>query len=218
MTVRVIIADDHPLFREGLRALIADSAGTEVAGVAADGAAAVALALSERPDVVLMDLRMPGTSGVEATVIVSAELPETAVLMLTMLEDDTSLVAALRAGARGYLLKGAAPQEILRAIRAVAAGQAIFDGELAGRLTSIVAARGQRPNPFPQLSVRELEVLQLIAAGHANPAIADRLGLSDKTVRNNVSAILMKLRAPDRAAAIILARDAGLASSTSTAP
>jgi DNA-binding NarL/FixJ family response regulator len=214
--IRVVVADDHPIFRSGLRAMVEDADGLVFVGEASDGDETVAVCRDTRPDVVLMDLRMPGTSGVDATAILSAELPGTAVLMLTMLEDDTSLVAALRAGARGYLLKGAAPQEILRAVRAVAAGQAIFDVELAGRLTTMVAGRGQRPNPFPQLSARELDVLELMAAGNANPAIAARLGLSEKTVRNNVSAILMKLRAPDRAAAIILARDAGIASARSS--
>lgn len=210
--IRVVVADDHPIFRSGLRAMVEDADGLVLVGEASDGDEALAVCRDTRPDVVLMDLRMPGASGVDATAILSAELPGTAVLMLTMLEDDTSLVAALRAGARGYLLKGAAPQEILRAVRAVASGQAIFDVELAGRLTTMVAGRGQRPYPFPELSPRERDVLELLAAGHANAAIAARLGLSEKTVRNNVSAILMKLRAPDRAAAIILARDAGVAS------
>jgi len=189
-----------------------DIPGLEFAGEARDGAEALALCRAAHPDVVLMDLRMPGTSGVAATAVLTAELPGVRVLMLTMLEDDTSLVAALRAGARGYILKGAAPDEILTAIRAVAAGQAILGDGLAGRLSGLVAGAGsQRPYPFPELSRRERDVLELLAAGHPNPAIAARLGLSEKTVRNNVSALLVKLRAADRPAAIIRARDAGIA-------
>jgi DNA-binding NarL/FixJ family response regulator len=210
--IRVVIADDHPVFRSGLRAVVQDADDLVLVGEAGDGDEAVALCRETQPDVVLMDVRMPGTSGVAATATVMAESPDTHVLMLTMLEDDTSLVAALRAGARGYLLKGAAPQEIVRAIRAVASGQAIFDVALAGRLTTMMGGRAHRPYPFAELSPRERDVLELLAAGHANGAIAARLGLSEKTVRNNVSAILVKLRAADRPAAIILARDAGIAS------
>jgi DNA-binding NarL/FixJ family response regulator len=211
--IRVVVADDHPVFRSGLRAMVEDAEDLDFAGEARDGQEALALCRAEPPDVVLMDLRMPGTSGVAATAALAAELPGVRVLMLTMLEDDTSLVAALRAGARGYVLKGAAPEEILRAIRAVAAGQAIFDVGLAARLAGLVAGRrgDQRPYPFPELSRRERDVLELLAAGHANTAIAGRLGLSEKTVRNNVSAVLFKLRAADRPAAIIRAREAGLA-------
>jgi DNA-binding NarL/FixJ family response regulator len=211
--IRVVVADDHPVFRSGLRAMVEDAEDLDFAGEARDGQEALALCRAEPPDVVLMDLRMPGTSGVAATAALAAELPGVRVLMLTMLEDDTSLVAALRAGARGYVLKGAAPEEILRAIRAVAAGQAIFDVGLAARLAGLVAGRGgdQRPYPFPELSRRERDVLELLAAGHANTAIAGRLGLSEKTVRNNVSAVLFKLRAADRPAAIIRAREAGIA-------
>jgi DNA-binding NarL/FixJ family response regulator len=210
--IRVVVADDHPVFRSGLRAMVEDAAGLEFAGEARDGQEALTLCRAAPPHVVLMDLRMPGTSGVAATAALAAELPSVRVLMLTMLEDDTSLVAALRAGARGYILKGAAPDEILGAIHAVAAGQAIFGADLAGRLAGLVASGGhaQRPYPFPELSRRERDVLELLAAGHANPAIAARLGLSDKTVRNNVSAVLVKLRAADRPAAIIRAREAGI--------
>jgi DNA-binding NarL/FixJ family response regulator len=208
----VVIADDHPVFRAGLRAMVEDAQGLEFAGEARDGQEALALCRAAPPNVVLMDLRMPGTSGVAATAALAAELPDVRVLMLTMLEDDTSLVAALRAGARGYILKGAAPDEILQAIRAVATGQAIFGADLAGRLAGLVAGGGgQRPYPFPELSRRERDVLELLAAGHSNTAIATRLGLSEKTVRNNVSAVLVKLRAADRPAAIIRAREAGIA-------
>lgn len=217
--IRVVVADDHPVFRSGLRAMVEDAEDLEFVGEARDGQEALALCRAAPPDVVLMDLRMPGTSGVAATAALAAELPAVRVLMLTMLEDDTSLVAALRAGARGYVLKGAAPDEILRAVRAVAAGQAIFDVGVAGRLAGlVVAAGGQRPHPFPELSRRERDVLELVAAGLANTVIADRLGLSEKTVRNNVSTVLVKLRAPDRPAAIIRAREAGIAARSSESP
>jgi DNA-binding NarL/FixJ family response regulator len=207
--IRVIVADDHPVFRSGLRTMVEEAPDLELVGEASDGQEALDLCRATPPDVVLMDLRMPHVSGVTATTVLATELPQVRVLMLTMLEDDTSLIAALRAGARGYVLKGAAPQEILRAVRAVAAGQAIFDLELADRLPALVTG-GQRPYPFPELSRRERDVLELVAGGHSNIAIAARLGLSEKTVRNNVSAVLVKLRAADRPAAIIRARDAGL--------
>jgi DNA-binding NarL/FixJ family response regulator len=209
--IRVVVADDHPVFRSGLRGMVEDAEDMEVVGEARDGEEALAVCRSAVPDVVLMDVRMPGTSGIAATAALAAELPAVRVLVLTMLEDDTSLVAALRAGARGYVLKGAAPEEILRAVRAVAAGQAIVDGGLADRLAGLVAGGGAtRPYPFPELSSRERDVLDLLAAGCSNPAIAGRLGLSEKTVRNNVSAVLVKLRASDRSAAIVRAREAGI--------
>jgi DNA-binding NarL/FixJ family response regulator len=208
--IRVVVADDHPIFRSGLRTMVEEAQDLELVGEARDGQEALDLCRAASPDVVLMDLRMPNTSGVAATAALASELPSVRVLMLTMLEDDTSLVAALRAGARGYVLKGAAPEEILRAIRAVAAGQAIFDLELADRLPALVMG-GQRPYPFPELSRRERDVLELLAAGHSNLTIAGQLGLSEKTVRNNVSAVLVKLRAADRPAAIIRAREAGIA-------
>jgi DNA-binding NarL/FixJ family response regulator len=210
MTVRVVIADDHPLFREGLRALIADSDGTEVAGVAADGAEALAVALAERPDVVLMDLRMPGLNGVDATRALTDALPETAVLVLTMVEEDASVFAAIRAGARGYLLKGAGPETILRSIHAVAGGDAIFGAGVAARLGGFFD--GPRTNAFPDLTAREREILTLIATGTTNKTIALRLGLTEKTVRNNVSNVFAKLHVSDRASAVARARDAGLGS------
>jgi DNA-binding NarL/FixJ family response regulator len=208
MTVRVLIADDHPLFREGLRALIADAADTEVAGVAADGAEAVTLALAERPDVVLMDLRMPGLNGVDATRQLTDALPETAVLVLTMVEEDASVFAAMRAGARGYVLKGAGPETIMRSIQAVAAGDAIFGAGVAARLSQFFD--GPRTNAFPDLTAREREILTMIATGASNKTIALRLGLTEKTVRNNVSNVFAKLHVADRAAAVARARDAGL--------
>jgi DNA-binding NarL/FixJ family response regulator len=217
--IRVIVADDHPVFRAGLRAMVEDAGDLDFVGEACDGEEVLALCRATPPDVVLMDLRMPGTSGVAATATLTAELPDVRVVMLTMLEDDTSLVAALRAGARGYVLKGAAPEEILRAIRAAAAGQAILDIGLADRLVGLATGNNDhRPYPFPELSRRERDVLQLLAAGHSNTAIATRLALSEKTVRNNVSAILAKLRATDRPAAIIRAREAGIATQPNDAP
>ena len=219
MTIRVVVADDHPVFRSGLRAMVEDADDLNFVGEAGDGEEALALCRTARPDVVLMDLRMPGTSGVTATATLTAELPDVRVVMLTMLEDDTSLVAALRAGARGYVLKGAAPEEILRAIRAAAAGQAILDVGLADRLIGLATGHGDHPPyPFPELSPRERDVLQLLAAGHPNMVIATRLGLSEKTVRNNVSAVLAKLRAEDRPAAIIRAREAGIAERSDRSP
>jgi DNA-binding NarL/FixJ family response regulator len=215
--IRVVVADDHPVFRSGLRTMVEEAPDLELVGEARDGQEALDLCRASPPDVVLMDLRMPNTSGVAATAALAEELPRVRVLMLTMLEDDTSLIAALRAGARGYVLKGAAPEEILRAVRAVAAGQAIFDLELADRLPGLLTG-GQRPYPFPELSRRERDVLELVEAGRSNGTIAAELGLSEKTVRNNVSTMLVKLRAADRPAAIIRAREAGLPASGNETP
>jgi DNA-binding NarL/FixJ family response regulator len=215
--LRVVVADDHPVFRSGLRAMVEDADGLEFAGEAADGEETLALCRTVRPHVVLMDLRMPGMSGVAATAALADEMPEVRVVILTMLEDDTSLVAALRAGARGYVLKGAAPEEILRAVRAVAKGQSIFDGGVAERVAGLaIRGVGQAPYPFPELSRRERDVLDMLAAGRSNHDIAVRLGLSEKTVRNNVSVVLAKLRVADRAAAIVRAREAGIAAAPGT--
>ena len=208
--IRVAVADDHPMFRAGLRGMVEDCVGLEFAGEAGDGAEAMELCRTARPDVLLMDLRMPGMSGVEATRRITAETPNVAVLVLTMLEDDTSLLATLRAGARGYLLKGATPEQILTAVTAVASGQALFGAGIAERLSGLLTAVRQAPHPFPELSQRERDVLDLMAQGRGNLDIAARLGLSEKTVRNNVSAIFAKLRVSDRSAAIVRAREAGL--------
>jgi DNA-binding NarL/FixJ family response regulator len=217
--IRVVVADDHPVFRSGLRAMVEDADDLEFVGEARDGREVLAVCRAAPPDVVLMDVRMPGASGVAATAGLAAELPAVRVLVLTMLEDDTSLLAALRAGARGYVLKGAAPEEIRRAIRAVASGQAIVDAGLADRLAGLVAGGAdRRPYPFPELSGRERDVLELMAAGHPNARIASLLGLSEKTVRNHVSAVLLKLRAADRPAAIVRAREAGIATRLPTSP
>ena len=208
--VRVLIADDHPLFRDGLTALLNDGPGTELAGTAATGADAVDLARKTDPDVVLMDLHMPSMGGIEATRRIVACCPHAAVLVLTMFDDDGSVLSALRAGARGYLLKGASREQIRCAIHAAASGEIIFGAQLAARMLACFTATAAPSPPFPQLTARERQVLDLLAQGRANTVIATRLSLSPKTVRNHVSNILAKLQVTDRAQAIIQARDAGL--------
>ncbi|WP_433374001.1 response regulator [Streptosporangium sp. CA-115845] len=214
MTPRVLIADDHPVYRDGLRMMLASTDQAEVVGIAADGEEAVAEAVRLRPQVVVMDLSMPRMDGVQATERIVATCPDTHVLVLTMHEDDESVFAAMLAGARGYLLKGAEQTEILRAIMAVASGEVIFGPALAGRVTRYFArlavACPVREGPFPQLTVREREILDLLAAGLSNRMIAERLSLAPKTVRNNVSSVFAKLQVADRAQAIIQAREAGL--------
>jgi DNA-binding NarL/FixJ family response regulator len=209
--IRVVVADDHPLFRSGLRTLAEESETLAFAGEASDGLEVVDLCRAERPDVVLMDIRMPRASGIDATRRILADAPDTGILMLTMLEDDTSVFAALRAGARGYVLKGAGPDQILRAVTAVAAGEIIVGAAMAARMASFFRAGARAAPPaFPALTSREHDILELVASGAANTVIAERLALSEKTIRNNVSAILTKLQVTDRAAAIVRARDAGL--------
>ncbi|HEX6528037.1 MAG TPA: response regulator transcription factor [Streptosporangiaceae bacterium] len=208
--IRVLIADDHPLFREGLAAMLSDGHDTELAGAAATGTEAVELARETQPDVVVMDLGMPELNGVEATRCIVADSPHIAVVVLTMFDDDDSIFSALRAGARGYLLKGADREQIRRAVHAAVNGEIIFGAHLAERMISYFTAPLAPPPIFPQLTDREREVLDLVAQGLANPAIAARLGLSQKTVRNHVSNILTKLQVADRAQAIVQARDAGL--------
>jgi len=207
--IRVLIADDHPLFCDGLATLLTDGPGTELAGAATTGTEAVDLARETRPDVVLMDLHMPGMNGIEATRRIAAGCPHAAVLVLTMFDDDGSVLSALRAGARGYLLKGASREQIRCAIHAAANGEIIFSAQPATRMLACFTAAAPSP-PFPQLTGREREVLDLLAQGRANLAIATRLSLSPKTVRNHVSSILAKLQVTDRAQAIIQASDAGL--------
>ncbi len=207
--VRVLIADDHPLFRDGLIALITDGSGTELADTATTGTEAVELARQTQPDVVVMDLQMPGLNGIEATRRITADSPHIAVLVLTMFDDDDSIFAALRAGARGYLLKGADRDQIRCGILAAANGEIIFGADLAERMLGYFTAAAAPP-VFPQLTDREREVLELVAQGQPNPTIAARLHLSHKTVRNNVSTILAKLQVADRAQAVAQARDAGL--------
>jgi DNA-binding NarL/FixJ family response regulator len=206
---RVVLVDDHPLFRQGLRALLEDL-GVTVLAEAADGEAGVAAVLEHRPDVVFMDLQMPGVSGVEATRRLTDVLPEVKILVLTMVDDDQAVVAAIQAGALGYLLKGAGQEEIARALAAVAAGQGVYSPEVARRLRRFFAAGASVVQPFPSLSDREREVLGLIAEGASNSDIARRLFLSDKTIRNYVSSIFTKLDVAGRSEAIVLAREAGL--------
>jgi DNA-binding NarL/FixJ family response regulator len=210
--LRVLIADDHTIFRDGLRALLASAPDIEFAGEAGDGYEAIALAASLQPDLVLMDLQMPGLNGIEATRRIVQESPHIRILVITMFEDDASVLAAMRAGARGYLLKGATHVEMTRAIRAVGEGEAIFSPSIAARLMELFASfrPAAMPQAFPELSEREREVLELIAQGHRNPEIAIKLVLSPKTVRNHVTNILSKLQVADRTEAIIRAREAGL--------
>ena len=214
--IRVLIADDHPFFRDGLRVLLEATADMALVGEATDGDEVVTLAGQLQPDVILMDLQMPGRNGIAATRRVLEENPGVGILVVTMFEDDDSVFAALRAGARGYLLKGADKEEMRLAIRAVARGEAIFGPAIARRLIQYFAAPRpyqlpeQAPAAFPDLTERERGVLDLMAAGHNNQEIADQLCLSLKTVRNYVSGIFSKLHVADRAQAIIRARDAGL--------
>ena len=210
--LRVLIADDHPLFRNGMRALLTSASDMEVAGVATTGEEAISLAASFQPDVILMDLQMPGTGGIEATRHILHTTPHIRILVVTMFEDDHSVFAALRAGARGYILKDADEDEILRAIRAVGRGEAIFSPAIAQRLIDFFAAPRPAilPQIFPELTDREREILDLIAQGYSNGDIARHLTLSLKTVANHVSNIFSKLQVTDRAQVIIRAREAGL--------
>lgn len=212
--IRVLIADDHPLFRRGVRELLDDLPDYEVAGEAISGEEAVAQAASIQPDVVLMDIRMPGLNGIEATRQIVAQSPHVRVLMVTMFEDDNSIFLAMRAGARGYILKDAAEEELLRAIKAAAGGEAIFSPTVAARVINYFAEPklAAPRDAFPELTEREREVLALVANGLSNAEIAAQLALSLKTVRNHVSNIFSKLQVADRARAIIRAREAGLGS------
>jgi len=209
--VRLLIADDHDAFRDGLRALVRSIEGVELVGEARRGDEVVTLAASLQPDAILMDLNMPGLDGVESTRRIVATSPHIAVLVLTMYEDDESVFAALRAGARGYLLKGADRGELVRAIRAVVSGEAIFGPAIARRLMAFFATGNTARNAaFPDLTDREREVLELIARGLSNADITARLVVSPKTVRNHVSNIFSKLQVRDRAEAIVRAREAGM--------
>ena len=213
--IRVLVADDHPVFRRGMRAILGAEPDVELVGEATDGEEAVARALELRPDVILMDLNMPNVNGIEATRRILEASPDTAILMLTMFEDDKSILAAMRAGAHGYVLKGADGAETLRAINAVAHGEAIFSPTITRRLTEYFATPGgdnlaSADQAFPNLTEREHEILSLMAEGYTNNAIASRLYLSPKTVRNYVSSIFTKLQVSDRSQAIVRAREAGL--------
>lgn len=210
--VRVLIADDHPVFRGGLRALLSTDGTFEVVGEASGGTEAVSLAAAVRPDVVLMDLHMPDLDGVDATAQIMRANPNAAVLVLTMFDDDDSVFAAMRAGARGYVLKGTNQRHILHAIHAVAAGGAAFGPAIAERMLEHLNRASPRAagGAFAHLTEREVEVLDLIAQGHPNPRIAQRLSISEKTVRNHVSNIFTKLAVSDRTEAALRAREAGL--------
>ena len=210
--IRILIADDHPLFRAGLRALLESIPDTEVVGEAATGEEAVEVARALVPDVVVMDINMPGLNGIDATRRIVDQSEDVKVLVMTMHDDDEAVFAAIRAGARGYQLKGAAQDETLRAIRSVANGEAIFGPGIADRLRRFLAATPtlDPSQAFPQLTDRELEILQLLAERRTNADIAAQLFLSQKTVRNYVSAIFAKLQVADRAEAGLVARAAGL--------
>ncbi len=208
--IRVLIADDHPLFRDGMAGLLDSVEETEVVGEASDGKEAVRLAKDLDPDVILMDLNMPGKNGIEATREVLEENPNAGVLVLTMLEDDDSVFAAMRAGALGYLLKGAHQGEVLRAIRAVANGEVILGPGIARRVMGFFSIeKPKAPQVFPELTDREREILVLISSGYDNAGISSELFLSLKTVQNHVSNIFRKLQVADRAGAVIRAREAG---------
>jgi DNA-binding NarL/FixJ family response regulator len=210
--LRVLIADDHPIFRDGLRALLATDSSIELAGEAADGTEVQHRVAELRPDIVLMDLHMPGVDGVAATREIVQRAPGTAIIVLTMFDDDDSVFAAMRAGARGYLLKGTNQADLIRAIHLVAAGGAMFGPAVAQRVMEFFARprHAAAPPAFPQLTDREHEILDLIAQGQPNHSIAVRLSISEKTVRNHVSNIFTKLAVADRAQAVVRAREAGL--------
>jgi DNA-binding NarL/FixJ family response regulator len=214
--IKLMIADDHKLFREGLKALFAVTDDIEIVAEAEDGDSALKKCTELQPDVILMDINMPGLNGIHATQQIVEMFPQIGIIMLTMLEDDASVFNAMRAGARGYLLKGADPQEVLSVIRAVAEGQALFGPAIAMRLMNYFRELSLRPSspqlhtPFPELTERELEVLRLISQGLNNQEIAQKLVLSPKTVRNHITNIFSKLQVADRAQAIVRAREAGV--------
>ena len=214
--IRVVVVEDHPMFREGLVGLLQASETIEVVGQAATGEEGEDVVSAVVPDVVLMDLHLPGMSGTELTSRIASQHPEVAVLALTMLQDDASLRDTLRAGARGYLLKESTPREIIRATEALASGHAVFGGVAAARALAALTDESHKPVPLPELTQREREVLDLLAQGLTNSAIADRLYVSEKTVRNHVSNIFTKLGVNDRGAAVARARDVGLGSTRRT--
>lgn len=209
-TIRVLIADDHPVFRFGMRALLSAESDIEVLGEATTGKQAVEMSNSLHPDLVLMDINMPGIHGIEATRQVLKQNPSIGILILTMMEDDTVL-AALRAGARGYLLKGAEGEETLNAIRTVASGGSVFSPEVADRVIGfVIGAKHASHEAFPDLTEREFEILEMMARGLTNTAIANRLVISEKTVRNYVSIIFKKIQVTSRGEAIAKAHKAGI--------
>jgi DNA-binding NarL/FixJ family response regulator len=210
--VRVLLADDHPMVRYGIAAVLAAADSVVLAGEAADGAALLELAKADPPDVVVTDLAMPGMGGIELIAALRAALPDLPVLVLTMHANDEAVFSALRAGARGYLIKGADGAELVRAIESVASGEAVYGAEVANRIIGFFTGTpdSYAAQAFPDLTERERDVLEFVAIGLRNHAIAERLGLSEKTVRNHVSAVLLKLQVSDRTAAALKAREAGL--------
>ncbi|MEZ0580047.1 response regulator [Nocardioides sp. MH1] len=209
--VRVVVADDHPVVRAGITALLSSLPDMEIVGTATNGREAVREVVTTRPDVALLDLKMPELDGIAATREIAKVAPEVGILVLTMYDDDDSVFAAMRAGARGYLVKGVEQDDIARAIRSVAAGEAIFGPGVAQRVLGFLTTPAPTERAtFPELTPREHEVLDLLAAGHSNHRIAERMGLAPKTVANNVSSIFAKLQVADRAQAIVRARRAGL--------
>jgi DNA-binding NarL/FixJ family response regulator len=215
--IRVVIADDHTLFRDGLRALLTSIPDIQIVGEAATGQETIAQAAELQPDLILMDIQMPDLNGIEATRQILRTSPHVGIIVLTMFEDDDSVFAAMRAGARGYVLKGADQAVLLRAVHAVASGESLFGPEIAQRLIGFFSnlEPTSRPELFPELTDREREVLGLIAEGLPNAEIAEKLVISMKTVRNHVSNIFSKLQVADRAQAAIRAREAGLGGSRS---
>lgn len=216
--IRVLIVDDHTLFRDGLSAIMANEPGFEVVGEAGSGLEAVDKASETRPDVILMDINMPELNGIEATEQILAKHPEIGITMLTMLEDNDSLFAAMCAGARGYILKGADKAEVLKTIRSIADGEALFGPAIAVRLATFFQSSKAKvekvklEKPFPELTTREREILEQIAKGENNHAISQTLHISSKTVSNHISNIFSKLQVADRMQAMLKARDAGLGS------
>jgi DNA-binding NarL/FixJ family response regulator len=209
--LRIVAVDDHPLFLKGLAALVDSRDDVTLVGTAENADDAIALITTLQPDVAIVDLQMPGPGGIELTTQITAHAPTVRVLILTMFEDDVSVMAAIRAGARGYILKGARQDQLMHAIHSVAGGDTVFGPSVADRIARLVLtpSSDSAATAFPELTERELEVLDLVARGHSNGDIARRLFLSDKTVRNHVSNVLAKVSAPDRAALIVRAREAG---------
>jgi DNA-binding NarL/FixJ family response regulator len=210
--IRVVLADDHPMYRYGVEAVLADVPTIDLLGTASSGRELLALVESTRPDVVLTDLRMPDLSGIEVTRRLLASDPELPVLLLTMHDDDESVYGAMRAGARGYLLKGADGAQLVSTIQTLASGGTAFGPSVARRIVGffLETSQHERRGAFPELTRREREVLDLVAAGHRNSVVARSLSLSEKTVRNHLSSILLKLQVEDRSAAIVRAREAGM--------
>lgn len=212
--IRTVVADDHALFLEGLVAILRGTDGIEVVATATTGEQAVAAVAAHRPDVVLMDLKMPGLDGVAATARCARVSPDTSVIMVTMIEDDEALFSAMCAGARGYLVKGSDTRTLLRAVRSAAANEVLFSSGVADRVLALFdpaeETMQRRLRPFPELTGREYEILQLVALGLSNAEIGVRLSLSSKTIANNLSNVYAKLRVTDRAQAIVKANRAGL--------